>query len=308
MRNSNTSGVSVVLCGDAQFDSPGYSAKYCTYTIMDCKTNEVVDFCILQKGQVTGGLEHQAFRQLWDVISHDEGIKADDLVIDRQATINKIVEDNFPNTQVSYDIWHMAKSLASHLKTAAKSHPKIGTWHRAIVNHLWFFCKESKGNPDLAVELFHSCLFHVVNVHNWKCKRPIHVKIQELRDSISDKRPYPTKPVLVTECKHLALSKKDSRSTAWFCPEDEDYEALFKVVTATRFSNDLRKCAKFLHTGKLESFHSMKLLYLPKLHSFEMETMIVLTMLAAAQNNLCVEGSNFMKTYVVRAYSRANKD
>ena len=308
MRNSNTSGVSVVLCGDAQFDSPGYSAKYCTYTIMDCKTNEVVDFCILQKGQVTGGLEHQAFRQLWDVISHDEGIKADDLVIDRQATINNIVEDNFPNTQVSYDIWHMAKSLASHLKTAAKSHPKIGTWHRAIVNHLWFFCKESKGNPDLAVELFHSCLFHVVNVHNWKCKRPIHVKIQELRDSISDKRPYPTKPVLVTECKHLALSKKDSRSTAWFCPEDEDYEALFKVVTATRFSNDLRKCAKFLHTGKLESFHSMKLLYLPKLHSFEMETMIVLTMLAAAQNNLCVEGSNLMKTYVVRAYSRANKD
>ena len=52
----------------------------------------------------------------------------------------------------------------------------------------------------------------------------------------------------------------------------------------------------------------MKLLYLPKLHSFEMDTMIVLTMLAAAQNNLCVEGSNLLKTYVVRAYSRANKD
>ena len=36
--------------------------------------------------------------------------------------------------------------------------------------------------------------------------------------------------------------------------------------------------------------------------------MIVLTMLAAAQNNLCVEGGNLLKTYVVRAYSRANKD
>ena len=52
----------------------------------------------------------------------------------------------------------------------------------------------------------------------------------------------------------------------------------------------------------------MKLQYLPQLHSFEMDTMIVLTMLAAAQNNLCVEGSNLLKTYVVRAYSRANKD
>jgi hypothetical protein len=63
----------------------------------------------------------------------------------------------------------------------------------------------------------------------------------------------------------------------------------------------------FLHTGKLESFHSMKLTYLPKLHSFEMETMIILTMLTAAQNNLCAEGKNLLKTYVVRAYSRANK-
>ena len=78
-------------------------------------------------------------------------------------------------------------------------------------------------------------------------------------------------------------------------------------MTATRFSNDLRKCAKFLHTGKLESFHSMKLTYLPKLNSFEMNTMIIMTMLAAVQNNICAEGGNLMVTYVVRAYSQANK-
>ena len=113
-------------------------------------------------------------------------------------------------------------------------------------------------------------------------------------------RPYPTKPALVKECKHPKLSKNDARATPWFNTEDENYFALFKIVTATSFSNALRKCAKFLYTGKLESFHSMKLLYLPKLHSFEMQTMIVLTMLAATQNNL-------LKTYVCRAYSRANK-
>ena len=38
-----------------------------------------------------------------------------------------------------------------------------------------------------------------------------------------------------------------------------------------------------------------------------MDTMIFLTMLAAFQNNLCVEGNNLLKSYVVRAYSRANK-
>lgn len=62
--------MNVVLCGDAQFDSPGYSAKYCT--IMDCGTNEVVDFSVLQKGQVTGGLEHQVFRQVWEGLVIDE--------------------------------------------------------------------------------------------------------------------------------------------------------------------------------------------------------------------------------------------
>ena len=97
--------MNVVLCGDAQFDSPGYSAKYCTYTIMDCETNEVVDFSVLQRGQVTGGLEHQAFRQVWEGLVIDEKIKADHLVIDRQATINKIVEDKSRDLNPGFVEW-----------------------------------------------------------------------------------------------------------------------------------------------------------------------------------------------------------
>ena len=106
-------------------------------------------------------------------------------------------------------------------------------------------------------------------------------RIVEFRKTITVKmRPYTTKPALLKECKHPKLSKNDARATPWFNTEDEDYFALFKIVTATSYSNALRKCAKFLYTGKLQSCHSMKLLYLPKLHSFKMQTMIVLTMLA----------------------------
>ena len=36
-----------VLCGDAQFDSPGFSATFCTYTIMDCANDKVVDTIIM---------------------------------------------------------------------------------------------------------------------------------------------------------------------------------------------------------------------------------------------------------------------
>ena len=307
LKKRHADGLSVVLCGDAQFDSPGFSAKYCTYTIMDCKTNEVVDFSIVQKGQFTGALEHQAFSQVWECLVTEAGFQPNDLVIDRQATIAKIVEDRYPETQLSYDIWHMAKSLSTHLRTAAQSHPKIAMWQKSIVNHLWFSCRESKGDPDLAVEIFHSCLLHVANIHKWKLKRVIFQTFDSLRESIALKKPYPKKPVKYTQCKHGPFPKEECRSIQWFNVGDEDFLALFKVITATRFSNDLRKCSKFLHTGKLESFHSMKLLYLPKLHSFELETMIAMTMLAAVQNNLYLKEENLKKSYIVRSYSRAMK-
>ena len=35
-------------------NSPGYSAKMCTYIIMNCKANEVIDFIVIQKGQYQG--------------------------------------------------------------------------------------------------------------------------------------------------------------------------------------------------------------------------------------------------------------
>ena len=44
----------MLLCGDGQFDYPGFSAKFCTYTIIDCTNDKVVDTLIIQKGQYVG--------------------------------------------------------------------------------------------------------------------------------------------------------------------------------------------------------------------------------------------------------------
>lgn len=48
------------LAGDGQFDSPGFCAKFVTYSIMDLNTGNIIDFSIIQKVMVKGDLEKSA--------------------------------------------------------------------------------------------------------------------------------------------------------------------------------------------------------------------------------------------------------
>lgn len=47
----------VQLAGDGQYDSPGFSGKYCTYSVMDLKTHKIIDFEVVQRKQVVVDLE-----------------------------------------------------------------------------------------------------------------------------------------------------------------------------------------------------------------------------------------------------------
>ena len=76
----------------------------------------------------------------------------------------------------------------------------------------------------------------------------------------------------------------------------------------TEFANAMRKCAEFLHTGNLESYHSMKLSYLPKRHAFKIVSSTIMTMLAALQHKNMQKPENLIKSYETLSYSRANKD
>ena len=44
---------SVDVCGDGRCDSPAHSAKYGTYTLMDEKTNLIIEFSVVQVTEVT---------------------------------------------------------------------------------------------------------------------------------------------------------------------------------------------------------------------------------------------------------------
>lgn len=298
-----SSNVKLVLCGDGQYDSPGFSAKFCTYSIMNCDTNEVIDFCVIQKGQFTTDLERHACQQLMHILVHEYKLDIGSFVSDRHTSIGAMMTEMFTNIFHAYDIWHMAKSLIKTLTKSSKKHPKIAHWQNSLITHFWWSTRTCKGNVDLLLEMFHSCLLHVQNIHNWSRRTKIFQSFADLRGN----RPYPKKPVLMKKCYHRPLLVKDSEEVQWFKVEDDDFKALFKVISGTKYSNDMRKCCKFIHTGKLESFHNVKLTYLPKSTGFTMTTTIALTMLAALQNNIYLEESSLIRTFQTRAWSRAKK-
>jgi len=52
------------LAGDGQYDSPGFCAKYCIYSVMDLNSSKIIDFQLVQKGMVKGDLERAACEML----------------------------------------------------------------------------------------------------------------------------------------------------------------------------------------------------------------------------------------------------
>ena len=44
-------GTNLQLFGDGRCDSPGYSAKYCTYSLMDSATDLILDYKLIQSSE-----------------------------------------------------------------------------------------------------------------------------------------------------------------------------------------------------------------------------------------------------------------
>ena len=54
-------GQTVVLAGDGRCDSPGYSAKYGTYTLMDTTADLIVDFQLTECTEATSSIAMEKY-------------------------------------------------------------------------------------------------------------------------------------------------------------------------------------------------------------------------------------------------------
>ena len=84
----------ICLCGDGRNDSPGHSARYCVYTLMEHFTSAVIDFEVIDKRETGGNsttMEKEALRRLLENLV--TVFPFDELTTDASSTVIKLVRD-----------------------------------------------------------------------------------------------------------------------------------------------------------------------------------------------------------------------
>ena len=141
-------------------------------------------------------------------------------------------------TIFAFPHFHCNRDFATAV-TAGKKDPKIVAWTNDLVNHFWRSCKSCEGNSDLLLELFHSSLFHVLNIHSWPRRAALKATFAEMRGT----KPYPKAPTLAArnqKCLHAPLTKGIRRKGKWFKVHEADFMVLFKILSDTKRHEALR--------------------------------------------------------------------
>lgn len=254
----------LVVSGDGRCDSPGFSAKYCTYTIMDSMTSAIIVFNIVQVTEAnhsSSKMELIGFERTMEDMKRDN-LKITTIATDRHVQIRKCIKDKYPEINHQFDVWHLAKSIRKKLIAVAKkkANEDLMPWIKSISNHLWFCASQCNEDADLLVEMWTSIVYHIQNIHTFEGEK-------------------------IKQCKHEAMSPDEIRKKKWLRNDSKALKALKDIVCDKRLLKDIRKLNLFCHTGNLENYHSMMLKYVPKRQAFGYAQMVARTQLAALDHN-----------------------
>jgi hypothetical protein len=199
---------------------------------------------------------------------------------DRHRGVGVLLRSRYPNIHHKFDVWHLAKSLVKRLTKVEKKSRLLSQWHRAITNHLWWSAQTCEGNSELLLEKFTSLLNHVCNIHEWV--------------DDDDNKKY---------CEHRQYTEK-VEEIKWLHFGSTDYQALRNEIMNKMFLNDLKHASHYCHTNALESYHNVRLKYIPKRINFSHKGMYIRSILAILDHNF-----NLNRKVVggVVNYSKASK-
>ena len=141
------------LNGDGRCDSPGYSAKYGTYTMMNDEA-KIVTFNLVKSTEVSSSnaMEKEGFERCLKEV--EECVSIQRIATDRHISIASTMDKNHRHIDHQYDVWHLAKSISKKLskKAKLKGNEELAPWIKSITNHLWWCSSSCDGNAEELIE------------------------------------------------------------------------------------------------------------------------------------------------------------
>ncbi|KXJ13785.1 hypothetical protein AC249_AIPGENE13315 [Exaiptasia diaphana] len=183
----------VVLCGDGRMDSPGFSAKYCVYSIMEQHLGVILDMEIVDKREAGGTstvMEKIGLKRLLERLMHK--INIGELTTDASSTVIKLVRDlkglhsnKLKQLVHSLDIWHKACKLTAKLTKAAKikGNEDIRQWIEPIRNHFCHCAEIASGSENDLKNAWLGIVHHICGEHEWAEGKCAHGPLTELENS-----------------------------------------------------------------------------------------------------------------------------
>ncbi|KAL4233076.1 hypothetical protein ACF0H5_007761 [Mactra antiquata] len=177
----------VIVSGDGRMDSPGFSAKLCTYTMMDQAKKTIIALEVIDKREVelkSTNMESLGFdRSMTGLLNRDK-LDIKEVVTDAHPQISAKMKKKYSRIRHSYDLWHGAKNLNKKLAQlgSTKGNDSVNLWRKHITNHFFHCAEESKGSCETMTTRFTSLMNHVVNKHKWMTGECSHGPLEEERD------------------------------------------------------------------------------------------------------------------------------
>ncbi|XP_071854279.1 uncharacterized protein [Apostichopus japonicus] len=234
-------GKTVVIAGDGRNDSPGHCAQYCTYSVMDYETCDILDIQVVDKREAdlkSTNMEKIAFLRALETLEKSD-VKVEEVVTDAHPQIKSYLK-GLEGTTHSFDVWHGAKNIGKKLSEAAKKarNRPLMPWISDITRHFWYCSQHADGSADTFFANWRGILHHVVGDHEWA-----------LGDGVSP---------ACFQHGPLPASQKDLE------PDSPAHAALREIVLDMNLIRNIKYYTKFRHTSALENFQSHVLVYAAK--------------------------------------------
>ena len=181
------------LAGDGRFDSPGFCAKLCTYSIQSLQSKKIIALWVAAKHVVKSSatMEPYAAKTLLNDLLYAHSLHFDSITTDRSLTMKAMLSEfndelpaNIPKFLHLYDVWHWIKSVVKDLHNAAKlkSCAELSDWIPSIQNQLWWTFSTSIGNREaleekiLSITLLYMYVMYM-NLNTISITRDVHTNL-----------------------------------------------------------------------------------------------------------------------------------